>query len=97
MSGGPALFCACLHGYAHIARILLDYGAVVNHQTLVSRMFPMAQYTRAHQRCFHLTTKQGTSPLYIASQEGHLDVIQVLLEYGASVNLVNDVSRYPMV
>ena len=30
----------------------------------------------------------------MASQEGHLEVVQVLLEYGASVNLVNDVSFF---
>lgn len=40
------------------------------------------------------TTQQGGSPLYIASQQGNLEVVQVLLEYGASVNLVNDVSCF---
>ena len=39
-----------------------------------------------------VTIQRGASPLYIASQEGYLEVVQVLLEYGASVNLVNDVS-----
>ena len=38
--------------------------------------------------------QEGASPLYVASQEGYVEVIQVLLEYGASVNLVNDVSDY---
>ena len=35
--------------------------------------------------------------LCIASQEGHLEVVQVLLEYGISANLVNDVSRFSMI
>ena len=28
-------------------------------------------------------TKEGISPLFIASQEGHLEVVKVLLKYGA--------------
>ena len=38
--------------------------------------------------------QQGAPPLCVASQEGHLEVVQMLLEYGASVNLVNDVSHF---
>ena len=88
--GCTALFCACWCGCVDIVRILLDHGAIVDYQSLVSRMIPIAI---AHQRCFFfLTTQQGALPLYVASQEGHLQVIKVLLEYGASVNLVNDVS-----
>ena len=45
-------------------------------------------------RCFFITTQQGASPLYVASQQGHLQVVQVLLEYGTSVNLVNNVNYY---
>ena len=33
----------------------------------------------------------------MASQEGHLQVVQVLLEYGASVNLVNNVNDYSII
>ena len=90
--GCTALFYVCSCGYAGIARILLDHGAIVDYQSLVSTMIPCCSYTK---NC--LITQEGASPIYIASQEGHLQVIQVLLEYDASVNLVNDVSHYSMV
>ena len=31
--------------------------------------------------------QQGASPLYIASQEGHDDVVQLLLDGGARIDL----------
>jgi ankyrin repeat protein len=38
VSGSTALICACWRGFADIARILLDHGAVVDCQSLVGRM-----------------------------------------------------------
>ena len=38
--------------------------------------------------------QEGVSTLYVASQEGCLEFVQVLIKYGASVNLINEVSCY---
>ena len=41
------------------------------------------------QRCptsYSLTVQDGLSPLYVASQEGHSDVVDILLEAGADVH-----------
>ena len=41
---------------------------------------------------FKMWLQEGISSLYIASQEGHLQVVQLLIEYGAPLNQVNSVS-----
>ena len=35
-SGKTALFCACVYGCVDIARLLLDHGAMVDYQNLVT-------------------------------------------------------------
>ena len=35
---------------------------------------------------YSLTVQDGASPLYAASQEGHSDVVDILLEAGADVH-----------
>ena len=35
---------------------------------------------------YSLTVQNGASPLYVASQEGHSDVVDILLEAGADVH-----------
>ena len=37
------------------------------------------------------TVQDGASPLYAASQEGHTDVVDILVKAGANVNQANTV------
>ena len=45
--------------------------------------------------CFNavhpITIQDGLSPLYVASQEGHTDVVDILVKAGADVNQANTV------
>ena len=44
--------------------------------------------------------QDGCSPLHLASDEGHLDIVKTLIEAGANVNQANEVctvGRYPSV
>ena len=38
--------------------------------------------------------QDGLSPLHMASQEGHLDVVKALIEAGANINQANKVSTH---
>ena len=38
-----------------------------------------------------VTTQEGVTALYIASQEGHVTVVRLLLEKGADVHICNKV------
>jgi ankyrin repeat protein len=42
---------------------------------------------------FLLHVQDGTSPLYIAAQSGHVEAINVLIKAGAQVNLQKEVIR----
>ena len=42
------------------------------------------------------TTEEGMTPLWIASQEGHADCVQLLLDGGAAVNQVNNYGETPL-
>ena len=37
---------------------------------------------------FSLTLQDGVSPVYVASQEGHTDVVDVLVKAGADVSQI---------
>jgi len=40
--------------------------------------------------------KDGFTPLYIASQEGHLDLVKLLIEKGAEINKIGKVGETPL-
>ena len=40
---------------------------------------------------FAVVPQNGGTPLYIAAQEGHVDVVKVLLDKNASINRTKDV------
>lgn len=42
--------------------------------------------------CLHLVVQLGKSPLWIASQEGHVPVVRLLLESGANASQANEVT-----
>ena len=41
-----------------------------------------------------LLLQDGTSPLFIASQRGYSPVVNILLKYGANINLPKNVHAY---
>lgn len=38
--------------------------------------------------------QNGSSPLHLASYEGHIDIVKILLEHGAKVNATEEVKMY---
>ena len=44
-----------------------------------------------HCFTYTITIQGGASPLYVASQEGHTDVVDILVKAGADVNQANTV------
>ena len=42
---------------------------------------------------WYLPPQDGATSLHIASQNGHLPVVQILLQHGAKVELARDVSQ----
>lgn len=39
----------------------------------------------------NILTKQGVTPLHLASQEGHADLVNLLLEKGANIHVATKV------
>ena len=52
-------------------------------------------FTHCHElciRCLHHSLQNGNTPFIAASQEGHKDIVEVLLNHGAEVDLPRKVS-----
>lgn len=42
----------------------------------------------------NIFTKQGVTPLHLASQEGHADMVNLLLEKGANIHVATKVMPF---
>gem|GEM_PF-854388 len=87
--GTSALIVASQNGHTDIVKMLLDAGAKVNNSLEPNSwdMLAVSPYTS-----FNLTIAGEGTPLILASQSGHADIVKILLDAGAKVNAktVND-------
>ena len=105
-----ALLSACWQGHLVIADILLTAGANVNHQCgqvrgsrvmysekAATLPFSLAKSSPSKELSYvtKLLCLQGASPLAVAAQEGHMEVLQLLLQHGADPLLQDHHGRDP--
>ena len=104
--GATALICACRSGHSKVVRSLLDHGAELNYidtgelHTAVTPLMAAAQH--GHSPVVNLLIDHkvdvnyhhpltGWTALQLASMNGHLNVVRLLVEAGAAdTNAVNN-------
>lgn len=87
-TGTTALFFAAQGGYMDIASLLLEHGAIVDSCSIVSeRQRRVNEISMLFKHQFIPRGFQdGGTPLFVACQYGHLDVVEGLIERGANPN-----------
>lgn len=89
--GFTALMCAAQNGYAHIVGILLNGGAdmYITVDGVFSALHIAAQNAIALIKAgahIEAKTREGITPLHLAAQLGHSEVMSVLVDVGANVD-----------
>ena len=79
---------ACGKNHPQVALLLINHGANINYQDGVCNYFHY--YFQTFKECF--PPQYGMMPLHWASQNGHPEVVKILLQSQASVNVKSKVS-----
>jgi ankyrin repeat protein len=98
LTRSTALYRACLRGHVEVVQCLLGYGADPTIRgsrgwtTLhtVSKKEVAEVLLDKHPELLHMTNTYGSTPLVIAAQDGHDDVVALFLERGANAWLQNE-------
>jgi ankyrin repeat protein len=97
-----ALHTAVLKNKPNIVELLLKHGAVINAVRADGLASLHAAAFNGHERVvkfllwsmqkeeLNLTDKSGSTALCYAAQEGHLEIVKLLLERGVNVNIANE-------
>lgn len=97
--GNTALHISSLAGQGEVVKVLVKRGADINAQSQVSEKSKML----ISEHVFSVTIycclsnsycvwfQNGFTPLYMASQENHLDVVRYLLENGGNQSTATEV------
>ena len=96
--GATPLFVACEHGYVSAVRLLLERGAGVDgaaKDTASSAGVGAARLLQA-QGAENDRNEGCRTPLLAASANGHSDVVRLLLEWGAGVDLATERGATPL-
>lgn len=97
-SGGSSVMFAAAGGHAPCTKMLIDHGAEVN---AIARGTP--EYLEKYKKMVEDGTIQedepnvdGVTALHVAAQGGHLEVVDLLIESGADVTILDDEKRSPL-
>ena len=80
---------ACDENHLELATVLIENGATVDSQDKVCNYIYCRLDLLAQQISI---TQKGMSALHIASQHGHTDMVELLLNYQAQLEIKNKVS-----
>ncbi|XP_070292998.1 ankyrin-1-like [Salvelinus sp. IW2-2015] len=101
--GNTALHIAALAGQEQVVAELVNYGANVNAQSQVRPQpvseetpTPLAEPPAEEPPATTDNHTKGFTPLYMASQENHLEVVKFLLENGANQSLPTEDGFTPL-
>uniref|UniRef100_A0A6Q2YV73 Ankyrin-1-like n=1 Tax=Esox lucius TaxID=8010 RepID=A0A6Q2YV73_ESOLU len=103
--GNTALHIAALAGQEQVVAELVNYGANVNAQSQVRPLpvseetptpTPLADPTAEEPPATPDTHTKGFTPLYMAAQENHLEVVKFLLENGANQSIPTEDGFTPL-
>eukprot|EP00063_Salmo_salar_P041909 XP_014016744.1 PREDICTED: ankyrin-1-like isoform X17 [Salmo salar] len=101
--GNTALHIAALAGQEQVVAELVNYGANVNAQSQVrpqpvseETSTPLAEPPAEEPPATTDNHTKGFTPLYMASQENHLEVVKFLLENGANQSLPTEDGFTPL-
>jgi ankyrin repeat protein len=86
------LFVACQEGHTEIVSLLLKYKADVN-KYKIGKASSMYDVYRTRE---NLVRGRGLSPLFVACKNGHLEIVQLLLNHQASLELCTENGKTPL-
>ncbi len=96
--GSSLLEAASLSGHRHMVAWLCDLGlqAGILELSAVGELERVEREIRADRDCVHTRDRRQFTPLHCAAQNGHVEVIELLIKTGANVDAENKHRHQPL-